>query len=210
MVRHTGTTFGSAWGRIWAGIECGKTHHHCVAMDADGRTLLSRRVANDGPELLRLLSDVLDIAEGRQVTWAMNMTGGEPTLVIAVLVNQAQELLYLTGRVVNRASDAYRGEGKTDARDAKIIADQARMRRDLHPIRPSDEATMELGLLTEHRIDLASDHTRTIDRLRGTLLSTFFALERGLERTNTGPLVLLTGYQTPAASRRIGVSGLTT
>jgi hypothetical protein len=33
------------------------------------------------------------------------------------------------------------GEGKTDARDAAIIADQARMRRDLQPLRPGDEIT---------------------------------------------------------------------
>lgn len=196
--------------RIWAGIDCGKTHHHCVAMDADGKTLLSRRVANDEPELLKLMGDVLDLADGREVTWAMDMTGGEPGLLIAVLVNHLQELLYIPGRMVNRASDAYRGEGKTDARDARIIADQARMRRDLQTIRPDDETTIELRLHTSHRIDLVADRTRTINRLRGTLLSMFPALERALELTNTGPLVLLTGYQTPAALRRIGVSRLTT
>ncbi|MFI1488777.1 transposase [Streptomyces sp. NPDC020747] len=32
---------------IWAGIDAGKTHHHCVAIDESGRQLLSRRVAND-------------------------------------------------------------------------------------------------------------------------------------------------------------------
>lgn len=39
--------------RIWAGIDSGKGHHHGLALDADGKTLLSRRVANDEPELLR-------------------------------------------------------------------------------------------------------------------------------------------------------------
>ncbi|MEU1569312.1 IS110 family transposase [Streptomyces mirabilis] len=196
--------------QIWAGIDCGKTHHHCVAMDADGKALLSRRVANDEPELLQLLGDILDLAYGREVTWAMDMTGGEPGLLIAILVNHAQELLYIPGRMVNRASDAYRGEGKTDARDARIIADQARMRRDLQPIRPGDEATIELGLLTSHRIDLVADRTRTINRLRSELTSMFPALERALELTNAGPLLLLSGYQTPAALRRIGTSRLTT
>jgi transposase len=196
--------------RIWAGIDCGKTHHHCVAMGADGKTLLSRRVANDEPELLQLMGDVLDIADGREVTWALDMTGGEPGLLIAVLVNHMQELLYIPGRMVNRASDAYRGEGKTDARDARVIADQARMRRDLQSIRPDDDTTIELRLYTSHRIDLVADRTRTINRLRGTLLSMFPALERALELTNAGPLVLLAGYQTPAALRRIGVSRLTT
>jgi transposase len=196
--------------RIWAGIDCGKTHHHCVTLDADGEMLLSRRVANDEPELLELMGDVLDIADGGEVTWAMDMTGGEPALLIAILVGHVQELLYLSGRMVNRAADGYRGEGKTDARDARIIADQARMRRDLRPIRVGDEATIELRLLTGHRLDLVADRTRTINRLRSTLNSMFPALERALELTNAGPLVLLTGYQTPAALRRVGTSRLTT
>ncbi|MFC9249007.1 transposase [Streptomyces sp. NPDC057136] len=41
--------------RIWAGIDSGKTHHHCVAIDQDGTKLLSRRVLNGEPELLQLL-----------------------------------------------------------------------------------------------------------------------------------------------------------
>ncbi|MEU5239172.1 IS110 family transposase, partial [Streptomyces lydicus] len=40
---------------IWAGIDAGKTHHHCVVIDETGKRLLSRRVANDETELLKLL-----------------------------------------------------------------------------------------------------------------------------------------------------------
>lgn len=196
--------------RIWAGIDCGKTHHHCVVVDTEGDRLLSRRVANDEMELLQLLGDVLALAGGEQATWAVDMTGGEPGLLIALLVNHSQELLYIPGRVVNRATDGYRGEGKTDARDARVIADQARMRRDLQPVRPGDEAVIELKLLTSYRSDLVADRTRTVNRLRSTLTSMFPALERALDVTNVGPLVLLTGYQTPAALRRVGAKRLTT
>ncbi|MET7356799.1 IS110 family transposase, partial [Streptomyces mirabilis] len=197
--------------RIWAGTDCGKTHHHCLVMDTEGDTLLSRRVANDEPELLELLGDVLDLANGEAVTWALDMTGGEPALLIALLVNHGQELVYIPGIAVNRATDSYRGQGKTDARDARVIADQARMRRDLQPIRTGDEAAIELRLLTEHRVDLVADRTRTINRLRSLLTSMFPALERALDVGGTvGPLVLLSGYQTPAAIRRAGTSRLTT
>lgn len=196
--------------RIWAGIDCGKSHHHCVVVDGEGGVLLSRRVANDEPELLQLLADVLAAGSTGKVTWALDMSGGEPGLLIALLVGHDQELLYIPGRVVNRATDAYRGEGKTDARDARVIADQARMRRDLQPLRPDDEVTIELRLLTGHRTDLVADRTRTINRLRSTLTSMFPALERELDVTNAGPLILLAGYQTPAAIRRAGVSRLTT
>jgi hypothetical protein len=48
--------------RIWAGTDCGKTHHRCLVLDSEGDTLLSRRVANDKPELLRLFTNVLEKA----------------------------------------------------------------------------------------------------------------------------------------------------
>ncbi|WP_435796648.1 IS110 family transposase [Kitasatospora indigofera] len=195
--------------RIWAGIDSGKGHHHGLALDADGRKLLSRRVANDEPELLNLIADVLALADGDPVTWAIDMTGGEPALLLSLLTAHDQEVLYIPGRLVNRAADGYRGEGKTDARDAYVIADQARMRRDLQPIRPGDEAAIELKLLTGRRADLVEDRTRSVNRLRGTLLSMFPALERALDVTNVGPLVLLTGYQSPAAIRRTGTARLT-
>nr|WP_253799531.1 IS110 family transposase [Kitasatospora paracochleata] len=195
--------------RIWAGIDSGKGHHHGLALDAEGKTLLSRRVANDEPELLQLVGDVLALADGEPVTWAIDMTGGEPALLLTLLISHGQEVLYLPGRLVNRASDGYRSEGKTDARDAYVIADQARMRRDLRPIRPGDETAIELRLLTGRRADLVEDRTRAVNRLRGTLLSMFPALERALDVTNVGPLKLLTEYQTPAAIRRAGVTRLT-
>ncbi|MCF1512403.1 IS110 family transposase [Streptomyces glomeratus] len=195
--------------RIWAGTDCGKTHHHCLVLDDEGNALLSRRVANDEPELLKLVGDVLDVADGREVTWALDMAGGGPGLLIALLVNHSQELVYIPGIAVNRASDGYRGTGKTDARDARVIADQARMRRDLQPIRPGDDAGIELRLLTERRVDLVADRTRTTNRLKGLLNSMFPALERALDIGTAGALLLLTGYQTPAAIRRTGLTRLT-
>ena len=55
-------------------------------------------MANDEPELLKLIGDVLDLADGREVTWAIDMTGGEPALLLALLVNHGQEVLYIPGR----------------------------------------------------------------------------------------------------------------
>lgn len=84
---------------IWAGMDSGKGHHHGLALDADGKTPLSRRVANDEPELLKLIGDILDLADGREVTWAIYMTGGEPALLLALLVGHGQEVLYMPGRL---------------------------------------------------------------------------------------------------------------
>uniref|UniRef100_UPI0039F46DE4 transposase n=1 Tax=Streptomyces sp. KLOTTS4A1 TaxID=3390996 RepID=UPI0039F46DE4 len=58
--------------------------------------------------------------------------------------------------------------------------------------------------LTGRRADINADRTRRINRLRGQLTSIFPALERVLDLGNVGPLVLLTGFQIPAALRRTG------
>ncbi|MFJ8552992.1 IS110 family transposase [Streptomyces sp. NPDC093676] len=189
---------------IWAGIDAGRTHHHCVVIDDTGKRLLSRRVANDETELLKLLADVL--ALGDEVTWGIDLADGGAALLIDLLLNHGQHTLYIPGRAVSRASEGYRGEGKTDAKDAAIIADQARIRRDLQPLRPGDELVAEIKVHTGHRRDLADDRTRVINRLHNHLTSIFPALDL----TNTGPLILLTGYQTPAAIRRTGARRLET
>jgi transposase len=192
--------------RVWAGVDAGKAHHHCVVIDGDGKRLLSRRVANDEPELLALIGDVTALGEA---TWAIDLPDGGAALLIGLLLDAAQELLYIPGRAVNRAAAGYRGEGKTDAKDAAVIADQARMRRDLQPLRPGDELTAELKLLTARRADLVADRTRAISRLRELLTSIFPALERALgELRAAGPLTLLTGFQTPAAIREAGQEDL--
>ncbi|MFC8583028.1 IS110 family transposase [Streptomyces sp. NPDC057217] len=193
---------------IWAGIDAGKTHHHCVAIDESGRRLLSRRVANDEPELLELITDVM--ALGDEVTWGIDLADGEAALVIGILLNHDQLVHYTSGRAIHRASESYRGEGKTDAKDAAVIADQTRTRRDLHLLRPSDETVTDLKILTGRRMDLVADRTRTINRLRAQLAGIFPGLERALDLTNKGPLTLLTGYQTAAAIRRLGARRLET
>ncbi|MEV5989646.1 IS110 family transposase [Streptomyces sp. NPDC052051] len=194
--------------QIWAGADIGKTHHHCVVLDADGKRLLSRRVLNDEPELLALFADVMAINE--DVVWAVDVADGMAALWINLLLNHGQQLVYIPGLAVNRAAAGYRGTGKTDAKAAIVIADQARMRRNLTTLRPDDEHAIELRVLTGRRADINADRTRRINRLRGQLTSIFLALERVLDLGNVGPLVLLTGYQTPAALRRTGRKRLET
>jgi transposase len=130
-------------------------------------------------------------------------------LLINVLLDHTQRLVYLPGLTVNRASATYRGgAAKSDAKDAHVIADQARMRTGLAILHPEDELTAELRMLTHRRADLTADRTRRINRLRGMLTSIFPALERVLDLGNTGPLVLPSGYQTPSAIRRTGQTRL--
>src|SRR5690348_15630241 len=81
--------------KLWAGVDIGKTHHHCVVLDQNGDRLLSRRVANEEAELLTLLADVLALSE--EVTWAVDVADGGAALLIALLIDQDQRLIYISG-----------------------------------------------------------------------------------------------------------------
>lgn len=184
--------------RTWAGVDIGKGHHHVVALDADGNGLFSQRVANDERALVEVIGKVSALAD--VVTWAVDLHGSESALLVALLLDRGQTVMYVPGLTVNRAASSYHGAGKTDAKDAHVIADQARMRRDLTVLRGDDELIVELRMLAARRQDLASDRTRAVNRLHDQLLAISPALERAL--------VLLTGFQSPAALREAGVAAV--
>lgn len=192
---------------VWAGVDAGKEHHHVAVLDPEGSVVLSRRVANDEPALRAVIAEVAGLA-GR-ARWAIDLRDGAAALLLALLAAAGAEIVYVPGRVVHRMTGAYRGEGKTDAKDARVIADQARMRADLAPLVPGEELVTELRMLTARRADLVTDRTRAINRLRAGLLEISPALERALDFTCTGPLILIRGYPTPAAIRQAGEQQLT-
>ena len=188
----------------WVGIDAGKEFHRAHVMDASGVELLSRRVENDEADLLRLIEEVLSLAGRSRLTWAIDQPGGGAALLLALLWERDQRVLYIPGLTIDRARDAYRVESKTDAKDAYVIADQSRMRSDLSELAPSEGELAQMQLLLARRRDLVADQSRAITRLRETLLSLLPALERALDLNNKGDLTLVVSYQTPAAIRRMG------
>jgi transposase len=110
------------------------------------------------------------------------------------------------GLAVNRARRATRGgEHKSDPRDAKVIADQIRLRGgELRTVEPAGDADAELRLLVGRRRELVTDQTRRIGRLRDLLASIHPGLERVIDPTNKIDAALLARYVTPAEIRRAG------
>ena len=108
---------------------------------------------------------------GPQVSWTVDLTMMYATLLLTVLADVGKSVRYLAGRAVWQASTVYRGgEAKTDAKDARVIADQSRMRgEDLPVLHPDDDLVIQLRMLTAHRADLVAHRTRTINRLRQQL-----------------------------------------
>src|ERR687894_1418607 len=188
--------------KAWAGVDAGKEFHWAHVLDASGRELLSRKVENDETDILKLIDEALSLA--KELIWAVDQPGGSAAFLLALLWERNERVLYVPGLTVERARDTYRGESKTDARDARVIADQVRMRSDLSELRAGEQELAELQLLLARRRDLVTDQTRTITRLREALLSLFPALERALDLNNKGALTLLSHYQTPSAIRRAG------
>lgn len=192
---------------LCAGIDAGKGHHWITVVDETGGRCWSRKVENDESAILDALAEILPLAEA--VHWAVDISGTASALLLALLAAHGQKAVYVPGRTVNRMTGAYRGEAKTDARDAYVIAETARHRRDLAAIEIPAQLAADLSLLTARRTDLVADRVRMINRLRDTLTAVFPALERAFDYSSQrGALVLLTGYQTPDALRRAGQTRL--
>ena len=156
--------------KAWVGVDVGKGFHWAVVVDAEGEVLLSRKVDNNEADLSTLVDETLAISSG-ELCWAVDQPGGGAALLLALLWGCGQRVLYIPGLAVDRARDGFRGETKTDRRDALVIAEQARMRRDLKPLEPTDELLSEMGLLLARRRDLVEDQSRALQRLRDILCS---------------------------------------
>ena len=193
--------------RAWIGVDIGKTHHWVCAVDETGEKVFSLKVLNDETQIIEVIAAVNEVAPVR--VWAIDILGTPSALLVALLAKAGEQMRYASGRVVAAMSTAYTGEGKTDAKDAYVIAETARIRTDLSAIDADTDLVRTLGLLSGHRADLVADRVRMINRLRDLLTSVFPALEREFDfASRKGALVLLTGYATPEAIRRMGEARL--
>jgi len=102
-------------------------------------------------------------------------------------------------------SGAYRGEAKTDARDAYVIAETVRHRGDLQEVDVPAALVTELRLLVAHRTDLVTDRVRMVNRLRDVLSGYFPALERAFDYAHSRGWVSSSGLA-PRVVRRIPVN----
>jgi transposase len=193
-------------GQIWVGIDIGKTTHHACAVDDSGEVIFSQRLQNAQAVIEALIARA--DAASNTVRWAVDITSGTAALLLALLHSHGCTVQYVPGKLVNRMSGAFAGEGKTDAKDARTIAETARLRSDLSIITPPDALIVQLQVLTSHRDDLKADWVRGVNRLRALQAGFFPALEAALDYSTLGPLILLTGLQTPAQLRHAGTDAV--
>ena len=192
---------------VWVGLDVGKQEHFADVLDDAGERLFCRSVANDQAAI----EAVLDRAAGHGTPGlVIDQPGSIAQLALAVAARRGVPVAYVPGLVMRRAADLYPGEAKTDKRDAYVIADTARTRRQVHWLDAgSDELLAQLRVLNGFDIDLAADQTRLANRLRDALTSIFPALERavGSRLHQPGIRDLLAKYPTLTALRTAGRPG---
>jgi hypothetical protein len=79
--------------KAWAGVDVGKGFHWAHVLDVSGRELLSRRVENEEADILRLIDEALSFTE--EVHWAVDQPGGGAALLLALLWEHDQKVLYV-------------------------------------------------------------------------------------------------------------------
>jgi len=193
--------------QVWVGIDVGKASHHACAVDETGKVVWTQKLANQQRAVEQLIDRAHQTAD--QVRWAIDLTSPMALMLITVLLAAEQSVVYVPGKVVNTMTGTFRGEGKTDAKDARVIAETARLRSDLSEVTMPDELVVELTQLTGYRTDLMADWVRGINRLRALLGSIFPGLEAAFDYSNRTPLILVSALCTPAEIRAAGIEGVT-
>lgn len=192
---------------VVVGVDVAKEVHWAEIKVAEtGTVLVSRQVDNTPGAICALIGQIAEAAaEHGPARVGIDMLGGIAALLEAMLLEAGLTVVHVPGLAVNRARRGTTGgEHKSDPKDAKVIADQVRMRDDLRQVTAMREADVELRLLVGRRAELVTAATRRANRLRELLASVHPGLERQLDVTGKIGLHLLTRYVTPAEIRAAG------
>jgi transposase len=192
---------------VAVGIDVAKEVHWAeIKVAGTGNVLASHRVENTPAEIGDLIGRIRAAeTEHGPATVGIDILGGIAALLEAMLLEAGLTVVHVPGLAVNRARRGTRGgEHKSDPKDARVIADQVRMRDDLRRVERMRDDDVELRLLAGRRSEIVTDQTRRANRIRELLTSIHPGLERVVDVTTKTGLRLLTRYVTPADIRAAG------
>jgi transposase len=196
---------------VFLGLDVGKGEHHATALTPSGKTVLDKRLPNTEPKLREIFAKLQ--AKHGTVLVVVDQPASIGALPLAVARATGCRVAYLPGLTMRRIADLYPGEAKTDARDAFVIADAARtMPHTLRTIELADETVAELEMIVGFDDDLATESTRTKNRLRGLLTQIHPSLEKvlGPRLDHPAVLALLERFGSPVQLRKAGRRRLVT
>jgi hypothetical protein len=133
---------------VAVGIDVAKDFHWVQAIDRrDSEVLFSGSVDNAPAAIAALVERLEGVRERGRLTVGIDVVGGIAAVLTAMLLEAGIEVVHVSGLAVNRAREGTSGgEHKSDPRDAAVIADRVRHRRDLRTIEPVGDLDAEIRL----------------------------------------------------------------
>lgn len=192
---------------VFCGIDVGKSSNYAVVLDRSGDVPLIRRpVAQSEREIRSLLAEVSQI--GRPLV-TVDQYGAFGRLVVAVAKDAGIDVAHIPPRKFKQVAETY-DEGKSDAKDAFIIADTSRSQpRNIELVADRSDALAEVRVLSVARDDAVRERTRLYNRLHdliGQACPTLEAVFTKQKLHNELELMLIARYGGPVGFRRAGKS----
>ncbi len=190
---------------LFCGIDVGKARHYAVVLDRDGDDPVMRRpVAQDEAELRALLGEVASLGRALVV---VDQFGSFGRLTVEVARSEGLDVAHMPPGKFGQVAATY-GEGKSDAKDAFIIADTARSQpRHISPLPERGEALAELKALSVARDVAVCERSRLYNRIHDAMGQVCPALEQLFDKEklhNDLEIRLVAKYGGPAGFRRAG------
>ncbi|SFD19920.1 Transposase [Streptomyces aidingensis] len=190
---------------VFLGPDVGKQAHHGHGLTPVGKTVFDKPLPNGEPKLRAVFGKLR--AKFGTVLVVVDQPASIGALPLTVARDTGCKVAYLPGLAMRGIADLYPGEAKTDAKDAAVIADAARiMPHTLRTLDLADEVTAELTMLVGFDQDLAGEADRTSNRIRVLLTPFHLSLERvlGPRPDHQAVTWLLERYGSPQALRKAG------
>jgi transposase len=190
---------------IFVGHDWAEDHHDVVVLDEVGERLASARLVEGVDGVARfhgLVAESVDEAE--EVVIGTETNRG---LFVGALVAAGYQVFAVNPKAVDRYRDRHRvAGGKSDAADAKVLADLVRTDRHLHrPVAADSELAEALTVLTRAHKDLIWQRQGQVNQLRSALREYYpGALEAfGTELAHPDALAVLALAPTPEHGQRL-------
>lgn len=153
--------------RIVAGVDCHKDSHSIVFVDGSGQMLAELVIATT----LEGYQTAIDAARMLgSVVWGLEGSGSYGRFFADVLLGHGATVYEVPGTFTKRHRKHASRRGKSDALDARAIAEAVLREADRLPRCEQLDQQVALRLLYDRRDRLVRQRTETINRLRSTVL----------------------------------------